>query len=594
MSTSANLALPFIEGGELLPDVTLNEALRLIDTLVQLAVLDRDLTAPPVSPTEGERWIVKATASGAWTGHADHIAAWQDGEWVFSIPRVGWFAYLIDEGALIAWNGSAWVSALSAVTSALQNLVLLGVGTTADSTNPFSARLNNALWAAKTVAEGGDGHLRYKMTKESAAKTLSLLFQDNFSGRAEIGLTGDDDFHFKVSADGSSWLDAITIDRATGKLTFNQGVASPAATRTQLDAAPFDALAFNGIQLNGGMEVSQENGTSSVTLTASGALQTKYLVDSVMAAYRGSFVAAGQQVSDAPPGYRNSLKFTVSTAQSSLGANDELSILMPVEGTRAARLALGSAGAAAISFGFWVKANRTGTYSGALRNSAKNRAYPFTFAVSASNAWEFKTVTVAGDTSGTWLTDTGIGLSLNICIAGGSSRVGTAGAWAGSDYAGATATTNGVAATSDTFQLTGLVVLPGIELPPSDRAPYIMRPFAQELHACQRYWEGSYNYGVVPGTSTAAGIVFGVCDAASAAAIMTSVSYKAEKRADPTVKFYKYDGTADVWARNADNLSTGALAVPFGSTKALGRVDNPSSLTAGALYHGHFVANARL
>ncbi len=110
----------------------------------------------------------------------------------------------------------------------LQNLSLLGVGTTADATNPFSAKLNNALWVAKTVAEGGDGHLRYKMSKESAAKTLSLLFQDNFSGRAEIGLTGDDDFHFKVSADGSSWLDAITIDKSTGKLTANQGFANPA------------------------------------------------------------------------------------------------------------------------------------------------------------------------------------------------------------------------------------------------------------------------------------------------------------------------------------------------------------------------------
>jgi hypothetical protein len=594
MSTSANLALPFIEGGELLPDVTLNEALRLIDTLVQLAVLDRDLTAPPGSPGEGQRWIAKATATGAWTSHADHIAAWQDGEWVFAIPRVGWFAYVVDEGTLIAWSGTAWVGALSAVTSALQNLVLLGIGTTADATNPFSAKLNNALWVAKTVAEGGDGHLRYKMSKESAAKTLSLLFQDNFSGRAEIGLTGDDDLHVKVSADGSSWLDAITVDKSTGKLTLNQGVTSPAATRAQLYAAPFDALAFTGLQLNGGMEVAQEAGTASVTLTGSGSLQTKYLVDGLMAAFRGTFVAAGQQVSDAPPGYRNSLKFTVSTAQSSLGANDELSVLMPVEGTRAARLALGNASAAAISFAFWVKANRTGSYSGALRNSAKNRAYPFTFAVNAANTWEFKTVTVAGDTSGTWLTDTGIGLSLNICIAGGSSRVGTAGAWAGSDFSGATSTTNGVAATSDTFQLTGLVVLPGIELPAPDRAPCIMRPFAQELHACQRYWESSYNCGVAPGTSTATGIVFGVCDAASPAALMTTVSYKAEKRVDPTIKFYKYDGTADVWARNSDNTSTGALAAPFGSTKALGRVDNPSGLTAGALYHGHFVANARL
>ncbi len=507
MSASANLALPFIEGGELLPDVTLNETLRLIDTLVQLAIVDRDLNAPPGSPAEGQRWIVKASPSptGAWAGHGNHVAAWQDGGWVFCTPQVGWFAYVIDEGALIAWNGTAWVDALAMLAS-LQNLSLLGIGTTADATNPFSAKLNNALWVAKTVAEGGDGHLRYKMSKESAAKTLSLLFQDNFSGRAEIGLTGDDDFHFKVSADGSSWLDAIAIDRTTGKLNADQGFTNPAGTRGQLYAAPFDALAFNGLQINGGMEVSQENGTASVTLTATGSLQARYVVDGMMAAYRGTFVGAGQQVTDAPPGYRNSLKFTVSTAQSSLGANDELSVLIPIEGVRASRLALGTASAAAVSIGFWVKAHCTGTYSGSLRNSAKNRSYPFSFAVNSADTWEFKTVALGGDTGSTWLTDIGVGLYLNICIAGGSSRVGIGGAWAGSDYSGVTGTTNGVAATTDTFQITGLIVLPGIELSSSTRAPLIMRPFDQELALCQRYWRKSWAYATAPGTTWTAGL----------------------------------------------------------------------------------------
>ena len=502
MSASANLALPFIEGGELLPDVTLNETLRLIDTLVQLAIVDRDLNAPPGSPSEGQRWIVKASPSptGAWAGHGNHIAAWQDGGWVFCVPQAGWFAYLVDEGMLIAWSGSAWVNALATLTT-FQNLSLLGVGTTADSTNPFSAKLNNTLWVAKTVAEGGDGHLRYKMSKESAAKTLSLLLQTNFSGRAEVGLTGDDNLHFKVSADGSSWLDAIVIDKSTGKLAL-LGFTDAPATRQLAAAAPFDALAHNGMQLNGGMEVSQENGTSAVTLTGSGSLQTKYLVDGVTAAYRGTFVAAGQQVTDAPTGDRNSLKFTVSTAQSSLGSNDELSVLIPIEGVRTARLALGSASAAAVTFGFWVKAHRTGTYSGALRNSAKNRSYPFSFTVNAADTWEYKAVTVAGDTSGTWLTDTGVGLSLDICIAGGSSRLGTAGAWAGSDYSGGTGSTNGVAATSDTFQVTGIIVLPGIELPASDRSSFIMRPYDQELMLCRRYlWLAQSGVGVTYSTT---------------------------------------------------------------------------------------------
>jgi hypothetical protein len=170
--------------------------------------------------------------------------------------------------------------------------------------------------------------------------------------------------------------------------------------------------------------------------------------------------------------------------------------------------------------------------------------------VSAVDTWEFKTVTVAGDTSGTWLTDSGIGLSLNICIAGGSSRLGTAGAWAGSDYSGATSTTNGVAATSDTFQITGLIVLPGIELPASDRAPLIMRPFDHEVDACKRYYEKSHAYAVAPGTAVAGNgfIQNTVALAASTAGNVggpTIIPFKRDKRGTPAYRFYDFDGTID-------------------------------------------------
>ena len=222
MTDTANLGLPCIEGSQAQKHVTHNDALRILDTLVQLAVLDRDLTAPPGSPSEGQRWIVKASATGAWAGHDNAIAAWQDGAWQFSTPQTGWVAYLVDEGTLLVWNGSAWGDFFSTVT-AIQNLALLGVGTTADATNPLSAKLNNALFVAKTVAEGGDGDLRYKLSKESAANTLSFLFQDNFSGRAEIGLTGDDDFHFKVSRPTARpGTKRITIAAATGAVALTR------------------------------------------------------------------------------------------------------------------------------------------------------------------------------------------------------------------------------------------------------------------------------------------------------------------------------------------------------------------------------------
>src|SRR5262245_31296893 len=174
MLTSPNLLLDYIDVNAAQREVVHNAAIRALDALVQLAVLDRDLATPPGSPSDGARYIVAASPTGAWSGHANHIAAWQDGAWRFYVPRAGWLAEVVDEGKLYVWSGSAWLDLLATITT-LQNLALLGVGTAADATNPFSAKLNNALWVAKTVAEGGDGHLRYKLSKESAANTLSLL-----------------------------------------------------------------------------------------------------------------------------------------------------------------------------------------------------------------------------------------------------------------------------------------------------------------------------------------------------------------------------------------------------------------------------------
>jgi hypothetical protein len=227
MTDTTNLGLPCIEAAQAQKHVTHNDALRIFDALVQIAIVDRDLSTPPALAEEGQRWIVAAGGTDAWSGHDNAIAAWQDGGWQFYAPKAGWLAYAADEGVLLVWNGGAWVDALSTVT-ALQNLARLGLGTAADAANPLSAKLNNALFAARTVAEGGDGTLRYRLSKESADKTLSLLFQDNFSGRAEIGLTGDDDFHLKVSGDGENWVDSIVIDRATGA-TKLAGLAHPAS-----------------------------------------------------------------------------------------------------------------------------------------------------------------------------------------------------------------------------------------------------------------------------------------------------------------------------------------------------------------------------
>src|SRR5690606_7205889 len=132
-----NLDLPYIMPAQAQKHVTHNEALDLIDTLLQCAVADRDLSEPPEEAQEGERYIVAADASGTWAGREGTIALRREGGWRFLTPRIGWRAWVVDEAVLVFWNGDAWEK-VTGSDSALQNLVLLGLGTVADSQNPFA------------------------------------------------------------------------------------------------------------------------------------------------------------------------------------------------------------------------------------------------------------------------------------------------------------------------------------------------------------------------------------------------------------------------------------------------------------------------
>lgn len=222
MTTTPNLALPYLESGQAQKHVTHNEALRMLDALVMLTALDRDLPAPPPAPAAGARYIVQAPGAGAFAGKGNQIAHHVDGGWLFHPPQAGWTCFVADESALLVFDGDEWVAALDVLggVSELQNLARLGIGIAADAANPVAARLNNALWTARPAGEGGDGDLRFKLSKEAAGNTASLLMQTGLSGRAEIGLTGDDDLHFKVSPDGATWHDAILIDKDSGAVSF--------------------------------------------------------------------------------------------------------------------------------------------------------------------------------------------------------------------------------------------------------------------------------------------------------------------------------------------------------------------------------------
>ena len=213
------LLLPYLMPSQAQKHVTHNEALRLLDGIVQLSVADRDLAAPPAAPEEGARYIVAPGAGGAWAGWDRDVALFAGGGWVRLPVRTGWRAYLEDEGELVVFDGSAWTG-ISA--SATQNLARLGVGTMADAANPFAARLNAALWTALPAAEGGTGDLRCTINKEAAGNTASLVFQSGWSGRAELGLAGSDDFAIKVGDDAGAWREAVRIDRGSAEVGMSR------------------------------------------------------------------------------------------------------------------------------------------------------------------------------------------------------------------------------------------------------------------------------------------------------------------------------------------------------------------------------------
>jgi hypothetical protein len=355
--------------------------------------------------------------------------------------------------------------------------------------------------------------------------------------------------------------------------------------RKNLYAAPSDALLANGLQVNGAMELSQEKGS---TLGNLGSGNVWYAADQFFVTTVGTQVVGAQNVADGPAGLSRSIKITVGTANASLGSSDTTHIRTRIEGYRSARLGFGAAGAQSLTIGFWVKANRTGTYTGAVRNGAADRSYPFAYSISASNTWEFKTVTLAGDTSGTWLITNGVGLDMIWQMAAGSSLLGAAGAWTSTFYGGATGQINGVAATSDTFQLTGVVILPGAELLLPTRSALILRSFDQELELCKRYWQKSYDYATAVGTATNNSMCYWQ-SAATTGPRVERVPLDPEMRSTPTVTLYDNAGASGMVYKGVAGIAGSTF---FISAKGFsGGTTNTTAVTELAF---HFTADARL
>lgn len=211
--TSANLTLPFILPSQAQKHVTHNEALSILDVLVQLSVKSATLSTPPSTPEDGARYLVGTSATLEWAGHEGEIAAFDGVSWVFYAPGEGWRCWDVETQRHLVFDGTDWGEVEDKTLNAVD---LFGLGTTATSPVPFQARLNQALWTALPALDGGDGSLVQVLNKETAGDDVGLVLQTGFAARALLGLFGSDQFRVSVTADGTNYKDALTVDNGTG------------------------------------------------------------------------------------------------------------------------------------------------------------------------------------------------------------------------------------------------------------------------------------------------------------------------------------------------------------------------------------------
>ena len=251
MENTTNLKMPLLVSNQSQKEITHNEALIIIDNILQNGVIDKDLTTPPSSPNTNDIYIVGASATGTWSGKDNQLAFYDNG-WRFIEAREGFTFWVNDENKLYSFDGSNWIETLSTLlpsqnlnglsdvsvssanqydilqhngtnfvnTKEVQNLSLVGINTTANSTNKLSVKSDSVLF------DNATDDSRVKVNKSSSSDTASHLFQSNYSGRAEFGLIGDDNFTLKVSSDGTNWNNSFVVDKATGNIDFKANITN--------------------------------------------------------------------------------------------------------------------------------------------------------------------------------------------------------------------------------------------------------------------------------------------------------------------------------------------------------------------------------
>lgn len=251
------LKLPYLIANQAQKHVTLNEALGLVDALLHASAQSRTLAAQPADPGEGQAWLLPAGRAGPdWSLHPpDTLLRHEAGAWTPVEVPVGALVFVVDEGRFLVRAAAGWIALGSALGEA-QGLDRLGVGAAADAVSRFVVRADAAWLSARPAAEGGSGSHRLTVNRTGGGDTASIVFASGWSGRAEAGLAGDDRFSIKVSADGSAWRTALSVDAVTGFVGVGQ--AAP--------VAPLDVAHASATPVLRVFRTAEDNSPSSVSV----------------------------------------------------------------------------------------------------------------------------------------------------------------------------------------------------------------------------------------------------------------------------------------------------------------------------------------
>jgi len=397
---------------------------------------------------------------------------------------------------------------------------------------------------------------------------------------ASVVVNGDTSGAVTLSAPAVAGTVTVTLPSTSGTMlttassTGISGSAISSGTVPEAYGGTGTSTGYYGFKnriINGAMVIDQRNAGASFTPT-----DQAYSLDrwKCRVSQASKYTVQQNAGSVTPPaGFKNYLGVTSSSAYS-ITSSDYFAVLQIVEGLNTYDLNWGTASASTITISFWVRSSLTGTFGGSLMNSAEVRSYPFTYTISSANTWEQKSVTIAGDQSGTWLTTNGIGLYMVFGLGVGSTYSGTAGAWAASStILSATGATSVVGTNGATWYVTGVQLEKG-----STATSFDYRPYGTELVLCQRYCFALVSNGA--NNSTFSGFW-----RVATGKLVIPISFPVVMRADPTCSIPSGNNSWSV--EDGDNPYTGTPTLerpsPYNVMVNIPKTSNPSFASGYAL-----------